>query len=110
MVLDLYKHAAATGKSVLVAEKPKELSTEFSLDGCSVKVGLNSFRDYYERKLGLFKKHYKDRVEHGSNGWDAVTTTIKELGEYSSWSGKCIGIAFQKDIQEAIKAGLERKI
>jgi hypothetical protein len=109
IVIELYKYAAATGKSVLVAEKPKELSTEFSLDGCSVKVGLNSFRDYYERKLGLFKKHYKDRVESGSNGWDAVTTTVEELGEYRGWSNKCITLAFKKDIQEAIRAGLAIK-
>jgi hypothetical protein len=109
MVLELYRYSGKTGGEVLVTEKPQYLSTEFSIDGGVVRVGMNSFRKYYERKLGLFEKHYKERVEHGSNGFDAVTTTVEEFGKYRELSNTAIALAFQKDIVEAINDGIKEK-
>lgn len=99
-VLGLYRLAAKTGGEVLVTPHQRYLTTDYTLGDTVISLRMSEFRRYYESKLGLFNKFYKDRVE--SNGkWDGVTTSIGELSQYRSFSDEAIVAAFQKDILEA---------
>lgn len=81
-VLDLYRRAAKTGSEVLVTPSKRPLTTNYVLGNTVVSLRVSELHYYYESKLGLFKKFYKDRV-------------------YRSFSNKAIVAAFQKDILEA---------
>jgi len=99
-ILALYRKAAVSGGEIHIRNQPRYLLIEFIYNDRVATLRANELRNYYERKLGLFKKFYQDRVEQQGN-WNGVTTTVQELGKYRSISNDLIVAAFLKDIKEA---------